>query len=54
MPTRDIDIQDRTFQFGVRVIKFVDKLPRTLSATEWGKQLLRSGTSIASPECGWV
>jgi four helix bundle protein len=48
MPTRDIDIQDRTFKFGVRIIKFVDKLPRTLSATELGKQLLRSGTSVAA------
>ena len=48
MPTHDIDIQDRTFKFGVQVIKFVDKLPHTLSATELGKQLLRSGTSIAA------
>lgn len=44
----NIDIQDRTFKFGVRIIQFVDKLPRTLSATELGKQLLRSGTSIAA------
>ena len=44
----NIDIQERTFTFGVRIIKFVDKLPRTLSATEIGKQLLRSGTSIAA------
>jgi four helix bundle protein len=44
----NIDIQERTFKFGVRIIKFVDKLPRTLSATEIGKQLLRSGTSIAA------
>jgi four helix bundle protein len=44
----NIDIQDRTFKFGVRIIKFVDILPRTLSATEIGKQLLRSGTSIAA------
>jgi four helix bundle protein len=44
----DIDIQERTFKLGVRIIKFVDKLPRTLSATELGKQLLRSGTSIAA------
>jgi four helix bundle protein len=44
----DIDIQDRTFKFGVRIIKFVDKLPRTLSAAEIGKQVLRSGTSIAA------
>ena len=49
METRNgIDIQDRTFKFGVRIIKFVDKLPRTLSAAELGKQLLRSGTSIAA------
>ncbi len=49
MGTRsDIDIKDRTFKFGVRIIKFVDQLPRTLSATELGKQLLRSGTSIAA------
>ena len=43
-----IDIQDRTFKFGVRIIKFVDKLPRTLSAMELGRQLLRSGTSVAA------
>ncbi len=44
----NIDLQERTFKFGVRIIKFVDKLPHTLSATELGKQLLRSGTSIAA------
>jgi four helix bundle protein len=48
MGQTNIDIQDRTFKFGVRIIKFVDKLPHTLSATEIGKQLLRSGTSIAA------
>lgn len=42
-----IDIQERTFKFGVRIIKFVDKLPRSLSAVELGRQLLRSETSIA-------
>jgi four helix bundle protein len=45
---KSIDIQERTFKFGVRIIRFVDKLPRTLSATEIGRQLLRSGTSIAA------
>jgi four helix bundle protein len=48
MSQTGIDIQERTFKFGVRIIKFVDKLPRTLSATELGRQLLRSGTSIAA------
>ncbi|HTP08341.1 MAG TPA: four helix bundle protein [Anaerolineae bacterium] len=47
-PQKAIDIQDRTFKFGVRIIKFVDKLPRSLSAVELGRQLLRSGTSIAA------
>ncbi len=42
------DIQKRTFEFGVRVIRLVDKLPRTLAATEVGKQLLRSGTSVGA------
>lgn len=42
------DIQKRTFDFGVRVIRLVDKLPRTLAAMEIGKQLLRSGTSVGA------
>jgi len=42
------DIQIRTFDFGVRVIRLVDKLPRTLAAMEIGKQLLRSGTSVGA------
>ena len=40
---KTIDIQERTFKFGVRIIKFVDKLPRTLSATEIGRQLTEIG-----------
>ena len=43
-----IDIQERTFKFGIQIIKFVDKLPRTLAGTELGRQLIRSGTSIAA------
>ena len=43
-----IDIQERTFKFGIQIIKFVDKLPRTLAGTEPGRQLIRSGTSIAA------
>ncbi len=33
---KTIDIQERTFKFGVKIIKFVDKLPHTLSTTELG------------------
>ena len=42
------DNQERTFNLGVRITKFVDKLPHTLSATKLGKQLLHSGTSVAA------
>ena len=42
------DIQERTFEFGIRIVKLVDRLPRTLSATEIGRQVLRSGASIGA------
>ena len=42
------DIQKRTFDFAVRIVNLVDKLPRTLAAMEIGKQLLRSGTSVGA------
>ncbi len=42
------DIQKRTFDFAVRIVKLMDKLPRTLAAVEIGKQLLRSGTSVGA------
>jgi four helix bundle protein len=45
---KPFDIQERTFNFGVQIIKFVDKLPHTISGTELGRQLLKSGTSIAA------
>jgi four helix bundle protein len=42
------DIQQRAFDFGVRIIKLVDRLPNTLAAREMGKQVLRSGTSVGA------
>lgn len=42
------DIQKRTFDFGVRIVKLVDQFPRTLSGVEIGKQVLRSGTSVGA------
>jgi four helix bundle protein len=38
----------RIFDFAVRVVNLMDKLPRTLAATEIGRQLLRSGTSVGA------
>ncbi|HLF25639.1 MAG TPA: four helix bundle protein [Anaerolineae bacterium] len=42
------NIQERTFEFGLRIVRLVDRLPRTLSATEIGRQMLRSGTSVGA------
>jgi four helix bundle protein len=42
------DIQKRTFDFGVRVVELVDRMPRMLSGELLAKQLLRSGTSVGA------
>ncbi len=42
------DIRERTFEFGVRIIKLVDAIPRTVAGIELGRQLVRSGTSIGA------
>jgi four helix bundle protein len=45
---RDFDIQKRTFDFAVRVVKLVNRLPRTVAGVEIGRQVVRSATSIGS------
>jgi four helix bundle protein len=45
---RIFDIKQRTFQFGVRIVKLVGKLPRTVAGIEVGRQLVRAGTSVGS------
>ena len=42
------DIQKRTFEFAVRVVKLVSRLSRTAAGIEVGKQVVRSATSIGS------
>ncbi len=42
------DIQERTFNFGLRIIKLSDSLPNSRSGNVLGKQLLRSGTSVGA------
>ena len=42
------DIQQRTFEFAKRIVNLVDRLPHTLAATEIGRQMLRSGTSVGA------
>ncbi len=43
-----LEIRERTFQFAVRAVKLVRRLPRSLDAVEIGRQLIRSGTSVAA------
>ncbi|MEX2162302.1 MAG: four helix bundle protein [Anaerolineales bacterium] len=42
------ELQTRTRQFGLRVIKLVDSLPRTKGAGVIGRQLLRSATAVGA------
>ena len=42
------DIQQRTFRFGVRVVKMVDRMPRTLAAEVLACQLVRAGLSVGA------
>ena len=42
------ELQRRTKQFALRVMKLVDALPKTSSARAVGSQLVRAGTSVAA------
>ena len=42
------DLKRRTKQFGLRVIRLVDSLPRTATARTIGHQLLRAGMSVGA------
>jgi four helix bundle protein len=42
------DLKERTFQFGVRVLKFASVLPRTVIAVELTRQLIRAATSVGA------
>jgi four helix bundle protein len=46
--TRGQDIRDRTFRFGVQIVKMSNRLPRTAAGFELTKQIIRSGTSIGA------
>ncbi len=48
MGTAPRNIQDRTFEFGIRIIRLVDRLPRTIAGLKIGQQLIESGTSVGA------
>ena len=42
------DLSDRTFDFALRVVRLIAKLPRIKVADVLGNQLLRAGTSVGA------
>lgn len=42
------DLKQRSFQYALVIIDFIDKLPRKMSTQVIAKQLLRSATSIGA------
>jgi len=44
----ELELKDRLRMFGIRIVKMVDCMPHTLSATAIAKQIVRSGTSPAA------
>jgi four helix bundle protein len=42
------EFKRRTFDYGVRIIRLVQALPKSDAARDLGRQLLRSGTSVGA------
>ena len=42
------DLRNRTFQFGIRVVRLVQALPKEEACAVIGKQLMRAGTSVGA------
>jgi four helix bundle protein len=48
MPTQKEILRDRTKQFAIRIVRMFRSLPRADEGRILGKQVLRSGTSVAA------
>ena len=48
MNEKTLELRDRTKAYALRVIRLFRSLPRSIEAQVMGKQLLRSGTSVAA------
>ena len=42
------EIKERTFEFGVMIVEYVDRLPRSLAGRTVADQLIRSGTAVGA------
>lgn len=48
MGTKESNLKKRVYLYALKIIKFVEKLPRDSPCKIMGNQLLRSGTSVAA------
>jgi four helix bundle protein len=48
MPSQPEELRERSKQFAIRIVKLFRALPKTEEARVFGKQVLRSGTSVAA------
>lgn len=48
MPSQPEELRDRTKKFAIRIVKLFRAIPKTEEARVLGKQVLRSGTSVAA------
>jgi four helix bundle protein len=48
MPSQPEELRERTKQFAIRIVKLFRALPKTEVARVLGRQVLRSGTSVAA------
>ncbi|HEV2805876.1 MAG TPA: four helix bundle protein [Chthoniobacterales bacterium] len=42
------DFRERTFQFGIRCVRLVESLPKSMTSQTIGRQLLRAATSVGA------
>jgi len=48
IPNSNADLKARTKRFALEVIRLVESLPKTITASTLGRQLLRAGTSVGA------
>ena len=46
--SRQGDFRQRTFRFGIRCVRLVESLPKSMAAQTIGRQLLRAATSVGA------
>jgi four helix bundle protein len=48
MQSEEVDLRQRTKEFGLQIVWMFSRLPKTTEAQVLGKQALRSGTSVGA------